>query len=575
MAKFTAPAVRSQPYDAALASQAGQIHLNAMNRLGQNIGQGLGSAIGAYIKKNREDKQLEAMTNTILPQVSKMFPDQFGGEDGQKNLKSALKSGGLPQLLSLEQQKAQSELQAQKKKIGALQLQAAYTDRNKSELANHGFTTGSQVRNYITRNSSAALENIDIENDDPASIEQKVQQYSAENPLTRKLLEASQAGATDDDLLRMYRGMTGRGGIGVSQQNIGNKTVTFQTDATGTPTEIIPASSLGNNYGGGAGMQRKNYGPDGNVTSYTQINADGSEGQTTFVHTNEPGSPLANLQNAQDLAGTSEDTIESVYLRQMVPFNPQTISPQDLNKITTEASQKAGVDRKGFVDMVNKNLNADTTKLFTKGLQVGSKTLQLLDVAVSNDNLPSLQGAIKSFITQVEDGIVTDDEFQRFSDLGLFENFKKKFDEAGGRVTEEVAKELRTAALGLVEFSHNRLEPHIASIKQQAMRTYDKIPSGQAERLARTSVDTELSNAKMLLEQKLKLPEGVTQNMGKITVRGVETASGDISEVPLDVLVGQLGGKYTKAKLVEGLQRAYSDEVIQYLLKHIPTKNEE
>lgn len=573
MARFSGQGLPTATFNPALDT-SGQSVAAGISQAGQALGAGIQSYIKNKVQK-REDEEAAKVTADFL---WKTGAAQDMGIKSREELDKYTKDKHFTKLLQMHEFQQKQEDREMQDEINRLKLDAAYLEKNKTQLASHGFTTGAQIRDYINRNANAQIQGIDLK--DTAQQDALFSKQSQEQPLTTQLIAATGAGATDDDLLRMYRNMTGRGGIGVSQQNIGNKTVTFQTDATGTPTEIIPASSLGNNYGGGAGMQRPNYGPNNEITSYTQINADGSEGQTTFVHTNEPGSPLANLQNAKTLEGTSEDTVEGVYLRQMVPFNPQTISPQELNKITTAASQQAAVDRKGFVDLVNKNLNVDTTKSFTKGLQVGSKTLQLLDVAVSRNNLPSLQGAIKSFITQVEDGIVTDDEFQRFSDLGLFENFKKKFDEAGGRVTQEVAKELRTAALGLVEYSHDSLEAHIAPIKQQAMRTYDKIPSVQAERLARTSVDTELSNAKMLLGHKsnraaVKLPEGVTQNMGKVTVRGIQTATGDISEVSLDRLVSQLGGKYTEAQLIQGLKRAYSDEVIQYLLEHIPTINEE
>tara|TARA_Y100000593_G_scaffold11267_1_gene20062 strand:- start:2968 stop:4686 length:1719 start_codon:yes stop_codon:yes gene_type:complete len=564
MARFSGTALPAATYNPAL-NTAGQSIAAGISAAGQALGRGVESYIKNKVQKREDEEAAQATADFLW----KSGMAERMGVQSREELGKYTKDKQFAQMLKVYEAEQAQQARDQQSEVNALKLDELYRQRDQQALAGQRFTTGGQVRDYINRVGMDHLGQIDLEN--PQQTEATLAAQAKENPLTSMLQESAGAGASDEELLRKYRAITGQGGgISVVPQKLPDgSTVWYKTDQFGNRTEVVPESSLGK-------PDQSGWTPvanpvTGRVMHFQETTSEGGTGGKVYVHSKEPGTPLDALGKAVQLKGTSEDTVENVYLRDMMPGEPGSVSQQDLLQMRNEAAQRADADRQGFVGMVNTRMDNSTTNLYVDMVQLGAKTISLLDTAINENNLPAMQGAIKSYISQVEKGIVTDDEFARFSDLGLLSRLESAVDAAGGNVTQEVVDELRTASEGLIEFSVNGLESHIQPVKTQAMETYPKIPAAQAQRLAMSTVDTELDKAKKLLGREelvanRVLPEGARRHMGNTLVTG-NSGEKNINDI-ITPLVGRFTGE-REAQLREGLSREYPPPLVDYIVAEI------
>lgn len=538
MAKYTAPAVRSQPYNAALASKPGEMYMQTMGNLGGNIGKGLGAAIGGYLKKRRADDNLDNMAESIHPYVSEMFPE-FAGKDGQANLRKALKSGGMDAILQMEkmktaQQQAKASMQSayldQQTKLQS--VQKSNDERFKASLGAIDSTDPAALRefaeDYFSGKSAQELQM------NPAAVEWLKQSGAAFEPESAldqpglQMPEPNQDNMWNSSQVRKSLFNQGEA-LRQDQQNVLDNKLTDYTGrfldrkVTESDVEIINGmqvistiDNLGNKVFVSAtpveqGMpdvvSRFEVGEDGVATFNTyQTTKVGGVDKTTLVSSNrvdidevpfsaQPDEDVTGgrvIEAVKEFKGDSYATLNHRVQQQAAFLQKSAETPAQLQEQLQAMQEKAAKDEVDAAKSIETAFTKDPTGLGENADTVAKAILarNLLNDAAVTQNVQLAQAATRYFIRLYEKGILTEADMGSFGSTGLWQSLREKLNKMGNNVDVELMQQLAQAADKTLERVGPEVSERVENLFETTARLYNIPPT----RLQQISSYTDLKN---------------------------------------------------------------------------------
>ena len=521
MAKYTAPAVRSQPYNAALASKPGEMYMQTMGNLGSNIGKGLGAAIGGYLKKRRADDDLDNMAESIHPYVSEMFPE-FAGKDGQTNLRKALKSGGMDAILQMEKMKtAQQQAQAS--------MQGAYMDQQ---------TKLQSVQKSNDERFKASLGAID--STDPAALREFAEDY-----FTGKSAQELQMNPAAVDWLKqsgvflppkepepnqdsMWNPDQVRASMQDEQQIIDNKLTDYtarfldrkvtesDVDSKDGMRSVYTKDNQGNRVfvsatpveqGAPEVVSRFEFGEDGIATFNTyQTTKEGGVDKTTLVSSNrvdidevpfsaQPDGDVAGgrvIEAAKEFKGDSYATLNHRVQQQAAFLQKSAETPAQLQEQLQAMQEKAAKDEVEAAKSIEAAFAKDPTGLGENADTVAKAILarNLLNDAAMTNNIQLAQAATRYFIRLYEKGILTEADISGFGSTGLFQSTMEKVSALKNEVDVSLMQQMAAAADKTLERVGPEVSERVENLFETTARLYNIPPT----RLQQISSYTDLKN---------------------------------------------------------------------------------
>lgn len=550
MARFSGQSLPAATYNPAM-NTAGQSIAAGISQAGQALGAGIESYIKNKVQK-REDER--AVKHTAKIMWDSGMAQRMGVESLEELEKFTNVKDFAPLLQTYEMQK-QEEDRVNQQKVTELKLKELYRNQDKSTLHSLGFGSGQQVRDYI---------NQPIDSPEGLPSPEFIQNYIQENPLTARLQDAAHQGATDDQLFQMYKSMTGRGGLTFGQSTLpdGSKVSTSYNPATGE-TSVLSDSQTQRPTG-----NQTIFDNDGNPIATQTMTASGATGPMLYNHSNAPGTPLRQLQNARDKTDTPSDTAEDAMIRKQVG-DPSRLTPAELQKGVADGRELGRQLRVDFNKGIKDALNDDVVDYYTDILiKAGQVNAQIQD-ATDNNSQFSRNAALKTAIQMVEAGVVRSDEFETFTNRGTIENALDRFRLMRGDVSIEQMEEVRNAVKAMTDNARARLKPILDGKVDAQREVYRDIPKHEQDRLYSLTVKEILGIDVDELTPELLMP-GVEYQGDKLVVTDNQGKTRNIDEMVYEMArqdPNAVFGSIEKQR--ESLSKIYPKEVVDYIIQRI------
>ena len=548
MARFSGTQLPQATYNAS-ADKSGQFIAQGISQAGAALGQGLKEYIKGNVKKKRDDEQISVMTDFLWDQGT---AKKWGVESKEELAKMGKGARGFGGLIKMYNDKRTQEVQDLQHDQLQLQYSTLLKQNESNTLRQQNFSSGQQISSYIDTKTK--------QNHGPDGL--PAEEFARQNPILFQLIQAEAAGADPTQVKALYDRLV-TPSVKFGTVDVAGGKVATMTGPDGVP-KPLPSGSV---YRDKSGLQPIT-GPDGTVVGYQNVGPDGNAiGKVIYTQDTGPDSPLGRLQTAQKDEGTSEDTVEKVMLRERVSPNASS-TPQELQKMADEAVKVAGDMRTGFSTAVTNALKDKTIQVNAKSIKIANRTNAMLKTAIEEGNLPSQTGAVKSFISLVEDGIVTDPEMDRFKESGAWISIKERVRTLKGDVTPDVINMLKIATAALEQEARDNLVEQINRTIDAQRKVYSKIPGHEAESMVYTSAQTELGLKKEFVMP--NYPEGVRRRDSVTYIKLKNPPAGGGDEKPIDHFIAIMGRKgFSDEKILEALSQDLDPDVAQYILKKL------
>ena len=550
MARFSGQSLPAATYNPAL-NTAGQSIAAGVSQAGQALGAGIESYIKNKVQK-REDER--AVKHTAKIMWDSGMAQRMGVESLEELEKFTNVKDFAPLLQAYEMQK-QEEDRDNQQKVTELKLKELYRNQDKSTLHSLGFGSGQQVRDYI---------NQPIDSPEGLPSPEFIQNYIQENPLTARLQDAANQGATDDQLLQMYKSMTGRGGLTFGQSTLpdGSKVSTSYNPATGE-TSVLSDSQTQRNFG-----NQTIFDNDGNPIATQTMTASGATGPMLYNHSDAPGTPLDQVNTARAKAGTQDDDVRSVLIRKLIG-DPTRLSASELQKNLKEAEQLALSQKQDFNKGIKDALNDDTIKYYSTILAKAGQAKAAIEFAKSNGSQFGRNSALKIAIQMVEAGVVRPDEFRTFTNRGIIQNLATSFANFRGNVSVDEMNEVEGAVNAMLNDVNPKLKSIIDGKIEAQKEIYNDIPQQQQDKLYSITVGGFIDQEIAKSQPELQLP-GVSIVDGKTMITDSNGTSADLMFVVHELAKQDPSSAFGTIEYIrDSLTKRFAPDLVEHIISQI------
>jgi hypothetical protein len=559
MAKFTAPAQRSTPYNVQAASMPGQYHLNAVNKAGAALGQGLQAVVGSYMQKKNREAEADIQAETLFNYMEKKKPDgTYGSYKGlfkdEKALARAINSNAMGSVIAMQANEVKAAT------ANASQAAAATDQLVKIQ----GIQKNNDERfverlGQIPQNATAYREFGEdwLQGKTPQDLQMtpKAVQWLKKSGVMHRPAAPTPQGNPDIWNPEQVKEYISEGQTVLDKQvgdytksflnikSVRVKTEThdgFQTTTqvnekgdetflsrtpitTGKPkitSEISPNGVVTISETTTVGGQ-----PQTKVISSTQINPD----DLTPAQRGDAPNPATTVSELAAYNGDQYATMKHRLVAEQVSMASK--SKTQIQERMQEVAKESREDEVSAVKAIDDGFKNDPTLLGEDVDTVAKAILarELLAEAGKTGNPQLAQAATRYFIRMYEKGILTEADIQGFGSPGWFAQLKEQAASAAGTVDLALMESLAQAA----EITYQRIAPKVAARVENLYQSKAKAHNIPLHRLMQISPHTDLSKMKTLTPWD-QLAAGATPGETPLGDPDQNAAAFDAALIPAD-----------------------------------------